>query len=288
MKFSVIVPTYNRPEMLARCLTSFLALDYPAGEWELIVVNDGGENSLTAVTPQLFEQFPLHLHTIPHAGPAAARNAGARQAKGEILAFTDDDCRVAPDWLKRFEQGFMATGLDGLGGRPVYSENGRSAQAAQHLIDFLLHYLHDEKGDAMLLLSNNLAYRRSLFSEAGGFDESFPWAAAEDMEFCHRMLALGHHQQYFPDACVWHDHHLTAWEHIRQQFHYGRGAYFFMEALKKMSALQLSQPKAQAPFYSALTQSLFQQRLPLLPAMLLLLGQIAYRFGLAYQTARSQ
>ena len=81
MEFSVVIPTRNRPAALAACLQSFCQLDYPAGDWELIVVNDGGNDSFTAVSPQLRQALPLKLLDATPAGPAAARNRGAACSK---------------------------------------------------------------------------------------------------------------------------------------------------------------------------------------------------------------
>src|SRR5262245_55423707 len=103
--FSVVIPTYNRPQTLDECLHSFTKLDYPRDSWELILVNDGGKEKLTASLNPYFQQaLPLRILEVPHAGPAAARNAGARIATGAYLAFTDDDCMVASDWLEQFSR----------------------------------------------------------------------------------------------------------------------------------------------------------------------------------------
>lgn len=106
LKFSVIIPTRDRPSELAMCLKSFTALNYPAGAWELIVVNDGGARSFAAMTRDLKQALPLRLVNTDYAGPAAARNIGTNLARGDYLAFTDDDCYVAPDWLISFAKGF--------------------------------------------------------------------------------------------------------------------------------------------------------------------------------------
>jgi glycosyltransferase involved in cell wall biosynthesis len=119
MQFSVVIPTRNRPQALAACLASFARLDYPAGAWEIIVVNDGGDGSLlTAVPSHLHHLLPLKLIDAPHAGPAAARNRGAAAATFDHLAFTDDDCCVPQTgctnlpraWPKPVWMGWAAAG----------------------------------------------------------------------------------------------------------------------------------------------------------------------------------
>ena len=174
--FSVIIPTRNRPDALAACLHSFGQLDYPAGQWELIVVNDGGAESFTAVSPQLRHALPLKLIDAPQAGPAAARNRGAAEAQFLYLAFTDDDCRVTPNWLQAFDAGFNQTGCDALGGswRNPQPQNN-AMRAAQFLIEFMYGYLQDANQNQLMLVSNNVAYRRASFTAVSGFNETFPW-----------------------------------------------------------------------------------------------------------------
>lgn len=283
MKFTVIIPTRNRPHALADCLHSFTALAYPAQAWELIVVNDGGDRSFTAVSDQLQTQLPLQIVTIAPSGPAAARNAGASRARGRYLAFTDDDCRVSPDWLHQFERGFAQTGHDALGGQTGNPPNGKSGAAvSQFLLDFLYDYMQDQSGNALLLVSNNVAYCRQAFTAVGGFNESFPLAAAEDMELSYRLAAQGYRQAYYPPAKVWHYHRLGAWGHLRQQFRYGRGAYFFEQA-KQQSAYQNMRPVAKS-FYRTLAAAVYRTRLPYRLRLLLLAGQVAFQAGKRYQT----
>ncbi len=286
MKFSVIIPTRNRPHALAACLDSFNALTYPTGAWELIVVNDGGSRSL-AVTDQLRSQLPLQFVTIAPSGPAAARNAGARLAQGDYLAFTDDDCRVSPDWLQQFERGFAQTGLDALGGQTLNPEaDRRGAAASQFLIDFLYDYMQDKSGNALLLVSNNVAYRHQAFTAVGGFNQFFPLAAAEDMELSYRLATHGYRQAYYPAATVWHHHRLGAWGHVRQQFRYGRGACFF-EQIKRQASYRTIRPTANS-FYRSLAPAMRRACLPYRLCLLLVAGQIAFQVGKQFQTVLSK
>ncbi|KAA3663509.1 MAG: glycosyltransferase [Chloroflexi bacterium] len=287
--FSVIIPTWNRPQSLRACLESFVDLDYPSDRWELIVVNDGGEDSFTAVSEQLKQNLPLQLITVAHGGPAAARNAGASRAQGELIAFTDDDCRVFPDWLNQFAQGFADPRWDALGGQTVTPfEQNAGEKAWQHLTDFLYEFMQDETGNSLLLISNNAAYRRATFEALGGFDQTFPLAAAEDMELSYRLLHYRFRQRFFSEAKVWHYHHLSAWGHILQQFRYGRGGYYFSETQKQQPPSELRSLYAQEWFYPSLWQSLRRKRLPLTVRALVYLAQQAYRIGMRYETFLTQ
>lgn len=286
--FTVIVPTYNRPAALAACLESFAQLDYPAGAWELIVVNDGGEKSFTAVTNQLKTVLPLQLVTVDHKGPAAARNAGAQRAQGEYLAFTDDDCRVTPDWLQAFAAGFADGRWHALGGQTLspFLQN-RAERAWQHLTDFLNVFMQDDTGNALLLISNNVAYRRETFANLGGFNETFPLAAAEDMELSYRLLAAGYRQCIWPEVKVWHYHHLSAWGHVRQQFRYGRGGYYFNRALMENPSPRLRTLYLNPAFLPTLRQSMQRAGLSYVARGMVMAGQYAYKAGLRYQTRQA-
>lgn len=287
MKFSVIIPTRNRPQSLAACLRSFCRLDYPPGHWEIIVVNDGGAESFAALNGELQMSLPLQLVCVEHAGPASARNAGARLAQGEILAFTDDDCRVAHDWLQAYSRGFASGDYDALGGRCRTPENSQPAERAwQHLVDFLYDFMRNGNGDALLLMSNNVAYRRDVFELVGGFDESFPLAAAEDMELSYRLIIGGYRQRHYPEAQVWHHQRLTPSGHLSQQFRYGRGGHYFARMPKKRSDESVAELYSQSLFYPALIRSMRVARLPYPSALLVLAGQIAYQLGLHYQAVR--
>ncbi|MFC1578256.1 glycosyltransferase [Thermodesulfobacteriota bacterium] len=116
---SIIIPTYKRPERLAVCLKSLSRLDYPRERFEVIVVDDGSRKPPETVIAEFQGDFDVMLFTQIHAGPATARNTGAAQAKGEVLAFTDDDCEPAADWLQTLAQRFAATPNCAIGGRAL-------------------------------------------------------------------------------------------------------------------------------------------------------------------------
>ncbi|MCP4419414.1 MAG: glycosyltransferase [Chloroflexi bacterium] len=289
-RFSVVVPTRNRPEMLAACLQSFCQLEFPDDDWELIVVNDGGEESFTAVSPQHHQTLPLKLLEISPSGPAVARNRGANAAKFEHLAFTDDDCRVMPDWLQQFARGFAQTGCDGLGGGTDNPQPDNVAmRASQFLIEFMYGFMQDEANNNLMLVSNNVAYQKDVFTAVHGFNESFPLAAGEDMELGFRVVANGYRQQYWPAAQVAHYHDLSCWGHVRQQFRYGRGGHFFLQAVAEQARNGLTvQPGSAKNFYRALGEAVRQQEEPLSFSALVTVAQAAYRFGQFYQRQLSR
>ncbi|MGL5923098.1 glycosyltransferase family A protein, partial [Chroococcidiopsis sp.] len=106
--FSIIIPTYNRPERLLSCLKSIAQLNYPPDRFEVIVVDDGSEMPIEPVIASFRKQLNLTAIAQQNAGPANARNTGATRARGKFLVFTDDDCMPAPEWLKTLEVRFKA------------------------------------------------------------------------------------------------------------------------------------------------------------------------------------
>ena len=223
--FSVIVPSHARPGPLAACLEALAHQDYPADRFEVIVVDDGSEPPLEPIEandPQ------VRWLRQANAGPAAARNAGASAARGELLAFTDDDCMPSPGWLSA-----LAARLDGrvdtaVGGRTVNAlKENVYAVAGQLLVDYLYATFNSDPDRARFLASNNLAVPAEHFRSLGGFDTRFTRAAGEDRDLCGRWLRRGYSLQYTPDAIVSHTHALTLAGFVRQQVDYGRGAAMY-------------------------------------------------------------
>jgi glycosyltransferase involved in cell wall biosynthesis len=225
--FSVVIPTHNRLDALRACLHALARQQYPRDAFEVVVIDDGGSDSLTDLANSFDGQLVWRLQRQQRSGPATARNLGALDANGEYLAFTDDDCEPAADWLVRLEHS-LAKHPDCLtGGRVVNALSRNSCSvASQQLIDFL-YTSYTENGAPHFFASNNFALSRRGFRDVGGFDESFPLPAAEDRDFCARWKRSGRSLVYTPAAIVYHAHALDLSGFVRQHFRYGRGAYQF-------------------------------------------------------------
>jgi cellulose synthase/poly-beta-1,6-N-acetylglucosamine synthase-like glycosyltransferase len=191
------------------------------------VVDDGGCLDANRVESMFGADLNLRILVQEWSGPAIARNYGARNARGEYLAFTDDDCEPSPAWLSALEQCFHLNPDALVGGRVLnaLTEN-RCAAASQILSDFLCAF-YTNKGVPRFFTSNNLALRREGFQQLGAFDESFPLPAAEDRELCTRWVLSGGLMVHSFDAVVYHAHPLTMAGFVRQHFRYGRGAWRF-------------------------------------------------------------
>ena len=151
---------------------------------------------------------------------------GAARARGEFLAFTDDDCAPAPEWLQNMSVRLASSPTALVGGRTInaLTENIYSA-TSQALIDIInAHYNHDPV-NAQFLASNNIAMPAAQFHAMGAFDVNFLFA--EDREFCARWLRHGYPMVYAPEVLIYHHHYLTPRRLWRQHFNYGRGAFHF-------------------------------------------------------------
>jgi glycosyltransferase involved in cell wall biosynthesis len=227
LAFSVIVPTYKRREALRSCMQALARQTYPKEAFEVVVIDDGGSDSLKDLEDGFHGQLRLRLRRQKRSGPATARNHGAHIAHGEYLAFTDDDCEPSPDWLEMLQHSLIAHPNALVGGRVVNALPRNSCSAAsQQLVDYL-YCSYTDNGVPRFFASNNFALSSRAFRDAGGFDESYPLPAAEDRDFCARWTQSGRSMVYAPAALVYHAHALNVPGFVQQHFRYGRGAYHF-------------------------------------------------------------
>lgn len=226
--FSIIIPTRDRPRQLSTCLESMAYQAYPSINFEVIVIDDGSKTSMGPVVSRYRDRLNLRLLTQQNRGPATARNAGAKKALGDYLAFTDDDCTPAPDWLQNIEKRFNSSSDLMIGGRTInaLTDNAYST-ASQDLISYLYEYYNADQNSASFLTSNNIAVPAESFHTLGGFDPEYPRAAAEDRDFCDRWRFCGYGMVYAPEIIVYHWHHLSLITFLTQHFGYGRGALRF-------------------------------------------------------------
>jgi glycosyltransferase involved in cell wall biosynthesis len=228
MRFSIIIPTRNRPASLDLCLTALAALDYPRSDFEVLVVDDGSDPAPTDVLNRHAATLPLRTLRREGNGPAAARNAALALAQGDLIVFTDDDCAPHPAWLRAFDAAAERHPTAAFGGRILDSpHNNIFGRTSQLLVTFL--YAHSEAttGPAFFC-SNNLAMPRQLLLALGGFDESFPLPAAEDRDLCARWRPIGP-LIFLPDAVIEHRQHLHLRTFWRQQYRYGQGAFHYWQ-----------------------------------------------------------
>lgn len=229
---SLVVTTRNRAERLPDTLEQLSGIRSDR-KWELILVDNGSTDETASVIAEFSNQAPVPVQSPfePEPGLGRALNAGVRQARGAVVATTDDDCYPRSDYVDAVLSVFERHQVGYMGGRVL---------------------LHDEtdarvsvfEGEEPLLLPSgyfpypgfvgggNLAFRRTVFDQIGGFDPDlgvgtpFP---CEDIDFCARASAVGWHGGYFPEPTVYHAHGRQPGqeeEQLGRSYARARGAYY--------------------------------------------------------------
>ena len=215
-KVSVIVAAYNGARTLKLCLDSLQRLNYP--DYEIILVDDGS----TDTTPQIAASFP-NVRRIRHEknfGLSVARNTGIAAASGEIIAFTDSDCRADEDWLHYLVGALVNREFAGVGGPNLLPpEDSRVAAAVMVSPGGPAHVMVSDR-EAEHIPGCNMAFYKRVLEEIGCFDPIFS-RAGDDVDVCWRLQQSGYRIGFSPPAFVWHYRRSTVGAYLRQQAGYG-------------------------------------------------------------------
>ncbi|MDQ2974668.1 MAG: glycosyltransferase family 2 protein [Acidobacteriota bacterium] len=191
MRISVVIPTHNRAEALALTLSNLakLVFDEP---WELIVTNNRCTDGTDALVKR--QRFPVPLRLIHEEtpGPAAARNAGARQAQGQYVLFMDNDILVQPDFLRRHLNALESHPGCWVVGQVVNlpeQESTPFGRFRKSLFPFIP--VNEPAIETDAITGQNMSLPHADFEALGGFDESFFVASGEDRELLYRAKKLG-------------------------------------------------------------------------------------------------
>ena len=214
-KVSVVVASYNGARTLEACLRSLRGLNYP--DYEVLLVDDGSTDS----TSEIASKFPeVRLIRQSHLGLSAARNNGIRAASGEIVAFTDSDCRADEDWLFYLVGDLLRSGYAGIGGPNLLPSDDSWVAAA---------VMASPGGPAHVMLTDteaehipgcNMAFYKRVLDQIGGFDPVF-WKAGDDVDVCWRLQQHGYCLGFSPAGMVWHYRRSTVRAYLKQQNGYG-------------------------------------------------------------------
>jgi glycosyltransferase involved in cell wall biosynthesis len=215
-RVSVVVASYNGERTLELCLNSLKSLNYP--DYEVILVDDGS----TDHTQQICRKFPF-VHYIRHEknmGLSVARNTGITASTGEIVAFTDSDCRADEDWLYYIVSDLLNSEFTGIGGHNLLPPDDSWVAAA---------VMVSPGGPAHVMLTDrlaehipgcNMAFYKWALEEIGGFDSIFR-KAGDDVDVCWRLQQQGYKLGFSPAGFVWHYRRATARDYLKQQYGYG-------------------------------------------------------------------
>lgn len=216
-RVSVVIPAYNSARTLPACLQSVCQLNYP--DYEVILVDDGS----TDATPELVRQFPQvrYVRLPANVGLSAARNTGIAAATGEIVAFTDADCRVDEDWLFYLVSTLETGGFAAVGGPNLFPPDDSPVAAAVMAAPGGPRHVLLTDREAEHVPGCNMAFYKWVFERVGAFDPAFR-RAGDDVDICWRLQKAGFRIGFSPGAVVWHYRRATLRAYLAQQFGYGR------------------------------------------------------------------
>jgi len=183
---SVIIPVYNGEDFIPVCIESLLNMDYPSDKFEIIIV----DNNSTDGTADVVRRYPVRYIFESIKGPSAARNTGARVARGNILAFTDVDVIVEKNWLFEIEKNFTNQDIDAVMGVCKGINRNIWAELGQRYYEIFVAQRKSEGKNLRKIDTKNFAIRKAVFLESGGFDNNF--MNSEDLEFGLRLYDRGY------------------------------------------------------------------------------------------------
>ena len=218
MSISVILCTYNRCDSLATALESVAASQLPDSvSWEVLVIDNNSKDRTREVASEFANRNPGRLRYVfePQQGKSHALNAGIREARGEILAFMDDDVTVDAQWLQSLTAIFQRQGWAGVGGRVLPERSFTPpawllAEGKYALAPLAMFDLGPQAGELTEApFGTNMAFRREVFEKVGGFRTDLgprpgSETRGEDTEFGDRVLGTGQLLWYEPSAIVYH------------------------------------------------------------------------------------
>lgn len=256
-KISVVIATCNRLSMLRNCLSSLERQQYPKDLFEVVVIDDGSTDGTAPFLRAHASRTSLRLRVFscPNRGVALARNDGIDKAISGIIAFTDDDCILPADWLKRlsFHWDAVKEGIAGIGGPldTVTLENDSFVSRYLAYIDEfnyipvlksgLVRPVHVSRltGREIIpyLRTSNASFRKSCLLEVGGFNPDFRRPGGEDPDLCYRLLAKGFRFQFVPDLVVQHISRESMKAYFKSLGNYVRGEYLKKSQIDKYPAI---------------------------------------------------
>lgn len=210
---SVIIPAYNAEAYIEKCLLSLKQQTFQ--NFETIVVDDGSRDNTLLIA----KNYVKTLKTGLRSGAGRARNLGAREAKGQILIFTDSDVVVPPTWIERILEVMEKYDVKCVGGG--YAGSVGSSFIEGFAASELIHRRKDLRMFVRTLVSNNFACYKDVFSEVGGFPEHFRAASLEDMVF---SFCISQKYKIFWDKenGVYHHFKPSLRGYLKQQYVFGR------------------------------------------------------------------
>jgi len=223
MKYSIIIPVFNRPDEVDELLESLTQQTLPKDDFEVIVVEDGSERDCREVVGRYEDRLHLHYHAKPNGGPGPARNFGAEHATGDYLLILDSDVVLPPAYLASVDAELAAHPCEAFGGPDAAHESFTQMQKA---ISYAMTSFFTTGGirggkqklDKFYPRSFNMGVRRDVYATLRGFSRM---RFGEDVDFSYRIFEHGYTARLFPTAWVWHKRRTDLDKFFKQVFNSG-------------------------------------------------------------------
>ncbi|MEZ7696683.1 glycosyltransferase [Prevotella jejuni] len=204
MKYSIIVPVFNRPDEVDELLESLLSQEEK--DFEVIIVEDGSQVPCKKVCDKYADRLDLHYYYKDNSGPGQSRNYGAERAKGDYLLILDSDVVLPKGYIRAVSEELNREPADAFGGPDCAHESFTDTQKA---ISYSMTSFFTTGGirggkkklDKFYPRSFNMGIRRDVYQELGGFSKM---RFGEDIDFSIRIFKAGKRCRLFPEAWVWH------------------------------------------------------------------------------------
>ncbi len=227
LRASIIIPTFNRRDILNVLMAYLVKQTVPLREWELVIVDDGSTDDTLPMLQGWQTRYPdlrLLYHWQQNQGPGKARNEGIRLAGAEIVCVLDSDAMPAPDWLEEILKGYDNPLLAGVGGR-IHTHQSRGI-----INEYNLYKKFNEVpggfggSEITFLMTGSMSHRRDVLLAVGGFNQNYPHFG-DDNELGERVRLLGYHYAYNPKSEADH-HHRDTFESLLRRFYWlGHGCF---------------------------------------------------------------
>jgi len=237
MTVSIIIAVKAYCENLKECVNKCLELDFPVGDYEILILPD-----LSFLEQEVFNSPKVRIIPTGNVTPPKKRDIGVKHAKGNILAFLDDDAYPDKEWLKEAVQIFKEDGDIGCVCGPAVTPMSDSLlQKASGLVyssifvsaNHAFRYLTKKRREVLDFPSCNFLIKKELFNEVGGFDKPF-WPG-EDTFLCYKILATGRKMVYDPKTLVYHHRRPLFKRHLHQIRNYALHRGYFAKKYPKNS-----------------------------------------------------
>lgn len=224
MRFSIIIPVYNRPDELDELLAG-LAVQEGVHDFEAVIVEDGSVRKSDEVVARYGQRIPIRYIVVPNGGPARARNIGASCAQGDYLLILDSDVVLPKGFLNAVEAGLRTDPCDAWGGPDAA---GEGFDAIQRAISYTMTSFLTTGGirggkksmEKFKPRSFNLGCKREVYEALGGFTESMRFG--EDIDFSLRLFAKGYRVRLYPECFVYHKRRVSLKSFFKQVHNSGR------------------------------------------------------------------